>query len=152
MKIMKVGVLTSERREFYEFEQSNPNFNCYHICKEYDLLGVTVDFFIRLWGWEKLNPHVLEVVLIQEKIRGLSRKEEKPKLRGNHTNWELMTKGELVSPYQSNPITHPMNRCVTQATNIEENLKASAERLCAPLKVDVALSDINCSWAESKEM
>ena len=124
MKIMKVGVLTPERREFYEFEEANPNFDCFHICREHDLLGVTVDFFIRLWGWEKLNPHVLEVVLIQEKIRGLSRK-EKHKLRGNHMDWAFID--EVVQP------SHPYTRCVTAPINLME-LEESTKKLTAAFR------------------
>lgn len=94
---MKVGVLCPNKRDFWEFEQDNREWQCYWIHSIENLVGVTVDFYVRLYKWRELPDEVLRTVNVQEKIRNLNKKEKKTTtlatgglITGTHTGTIIM--------------------------------------------------------------
>jgi hypothetical protein len=95
---MKVGVLTWYRREFEEIQYNNRDWDCYQLRDVRDLVGVTFDMFIRLDGWHKLDPDLLNTVKVQEKIRDLNKSKVK---EDNTTSKRIAANAYAQSKYRA---------------------------------------------------
>lgn len=86
---MIVGVICRFEKEFKEFELANPVFECVWIHSKLSLTFTTVDFFVRLKGWEKASSRMLRAVASIEALRGIKRVKAKVKIEQQNPTWSL---------------------------------------------------------------